>query len=67
MPPQMPITPRKRFRMRKSKTIIERARLREPKQKDARWIGDAFASQSVDQIDQRLMMDCNRLFAVKVC
>src|SRR6185503_940025 len=53
--------------VRESKTIVERARLREAEQKDACWIGEALFSQPLDQIDKCSMMKRDRFLSAKVC
>jgi hypothetical protein len=52
--------------MGKRESIIKRARLREPEQKDSRRIGGIFIDEKLYQIQQRLVMNSYRLFRPKV-
>src|SRR5690349_19840155 len=53
--------------MRESEAIVERNRLREAEQENARWISEAFVTQRIDQIDEGAMMNRDRFVRAKVC
>src|SRR6476660_8157798 len=53
--------------VRERETIVKSTGLREAKQKDAISIGYALFSQRFDYIQQRAMMNRNRIFRMKVC